>query len=171
MKHNVDMLAKGKGTWKDRVRLIGLSVDQDGEKLKAHIITKGFQNHVEHYHAANGTCTINAQLGAGGIPHVALLNPKGQIVFKGHPSSINLEQAIDDLLEKGESNLCPLEKKEGGAAPEKTKLSKPVSGEKGIEIVADFKKVQKELLADCKDGCEDMQRAFFVLEEEFALNE
>jgi hypothetical protein len=43
------------------------------------------------------------------------LNPKGVIVFKGHPSSINLEKAIDDLLEKGESDLCPLPK-EGEAA-------------------------------------------------------
>lgn len=65
---------------------------------------------MEHYHAANGLCNINSKLGSGGIPHVALLNPKGQIVFKGHPASINLEQAIDDLLEKGESNLCPLPK-------------------------------------------------------------
>jgi len=91
MKHNVEMLAKGKEAWKDRVRLIGLSVDQDANKLKSWIIEKGYQNGVEHYHAANGKCAINGQLGAGGIPHVALLNPNGQIVFKGHPSSINLE--------------------------------------------------------------------------------
>jgi len=91
MKHNVEMLAKDKEAWKDKVRLIGLSVDQDANKLKNWIIEKEYQKGVEHYHAANGKCAINGQLGAGGIPHVALLNPKGQIVFKGHPSSINLE--------------------------------------------------------------------------------
>jgi len=91
MKHNVEMLAKGKEAWKNKVRLIGLSVDQDANKLKSWIIERGYQNGVEHYHAANGKCQINGQLGAGGIPHVALLNPDGKIVFKGHPSSINLE--------------------------------------------------------------------------------
>lgn len=85
-----------------------------------------------------------------------------------------MEKAIDDLLEKGESDLCPLpkdEKKEEAGAPQKKKLNKPVSGDKGAKIVEDFKAVQKVLLAECHDDCSDMQRAFFVLEEEFALNE
>jgi len=107
MKHNVEMLAKGKPEWKDRVRLIGLSVDQDLAALQKLIVDRGYANHVEHYHAANGKCKINAQLGAGGIPHVALLNPDGVIVYKGHPSSIDLEKAIDDLLKSGKSDLCP----------------------------------------------------------------
>ena len=42
MKHNVDMLAKAKPEWKDKVRLCGFSVDQGLDKLKEHIITKGF---------------------------------------------------------------------------------------------------------------------------------
>jgi len=62
MKHNVEMLAKGKEAWKDKVRLIGLSVDQDANKLKSWIIEKGYQNGVEHYHAANGKCAITGNL-------------------------------------------------------------------------------------------------------------
>jgi len=42
-----------------------------------------------------------------------LIDPSGQIVFKGHPASLELEKAIDDLCEKGESELCP--KQSGGA--------------------------------------------------------
>jgi len=91
MKHNVEMLAKGKPAWKDRVRLIGLGGDQNVDTLKNLIVERNYQNHVEHYHHANGKCTINKKLGSRGIPHVALLNPQGVIVYKGHPSSINLE--------------------------------------------------------------------------------
>jgi len=88
---NVEMLAKGKPAWKNRVRLCGLSGDQDVNKLKTLIVERGYQNHVEHYHHRNGKCTIDDKLGSDGIPHVALLNPQGVIVFKGHPMEIKLE--------------------------------------------------------------------------------
>lgn len=83
-----------------------------------------------------------------------------------------MEKAIDDLLEKGESSLCPMEKKEeGGAAPKRKALVKPIDAGKATEIVAEFKKVQGKIIDECKDDCKDMERAFFVLEEEYALNE
>jgi len=77
MKHNVEMLKKEKPAWKGRVRLIGLGTDQDEGTLSKLIKDRGYHECVEHYWAANGKCKINAQLGAGGIPHVALLNPNG----------------------------------------------------------------------------------------------
>lgn len=60
MKHNVDMLRKAKPAWKDKVRLIGLSIDQDLSALKQLIVDRKYNEFVEHYHAANGTCKINA---------------------------------------------------------------------------------------------------------------
>jgi hypothetical protein len=174
MKHNEEMLAKGKEAWKGKVRLIGLSTDQDRAKLCSHIVSKGYEKHVEHYHAQNGTCKINEQLGAGGIPHVALLNPKGEIVFKGHPSSINLEKAIDDLLEKGESSLCPKPSAGGEAADDDEEEDKPGAafpGDAGA-FVTNFKAKVNEMIkdADLVKSCEGFQRAFFVLEEKSFFN-
>ncbi len=58
MAHNQEMLSHNKATWGDRVRIIGLSLDQDLQKLRSHIMNKGWAN-VEHYLAANGSCTAD----------------------------------------------------------------------------------------------------------------
>lgn len=164
MKHNEEMLAKQKPAWKDKVRLIGLGTDQGpagADKLCSWIVEKGYEKHVEHYHVANGTCKINDHLGDGGIPHVALLNPKGVIVFKGHPASIDLEKAIDDLLEKGESDLCPAPK--GGEAAEPD-IENPIDGATAEAIVKEYKEHCKNVIDKHQKDFEKAQRAFFVME-------
>lgn len=93
------------------------------------------------------------------------------IVYKGHPSSINLEKAIDDLLEKGESDLCPLPKEGEAAAKgsddeEEPSAGEGFSGDAGA-FVTKFKEKVNELIKDKSivEGCSKLQRAFFVLEE------
>jgi len=118
---------------------------------------------------ANGVCEINGQLGAGGIPHVALLNPKGVIVFKGHPASIDLEKAIDDLLEKGESSLCPLEDSSGAQNENEDGgegAGKTLSAEKCNELLDKFDDTFRKLKGsdEIMKGCKAAQRAFFVME-------
>lgn len=98
MQHNQDMLAK-REDWKGKVRIIGNSIDQDETKLRNHIKTKGWTS-VEHYR--NADSTGSDEFGAEGVPHVALIDTEGKIVFIGHPASRpNLEADID-ALSKGE---------------------------------------------------------------------
>ena len=98
MAHNQEMLTHNKATWGDRVRIIGLSLDQDLSKLRSHIQNKGWAN-VEHYLAANGSCTADQDFEVQGIPHVILVDTNGKIVFKGHPAHRkNLEADINALL-------------------------------------------------------------------------
>lgn len=52
------MLEAKEKEWGDRVRLIGLSIDQDKEKLVSHIEDKKWTK-VEHYHVRNGACTAD----------------------------------------------------------------------------------------------------------------
>lgn len=87
------------------------------------------------------------------------MNPKGVIVFKGHPSSINLEKAIDDLLEKGESDLCPLPKEseaaDKGSADEEAPSGGIYAGDAGAYVEKFTAKVNemindKELVEKCK---------------------
>jgi hypothetical protein len=99
MAHNQDMLTK-RADWGDKVRLIGLSIDNDVTTVKSHVEAKGW-NKVEHYHIRNGTCTADKDHGISGVPHVMLVDTEGKIVYKGHPSSRDLEKDIDALL-KGE---------------------------------------------------------------------
>jgi len=91
------MLEKRGGDWGDRVRLIGLSIDQDYNKLVSHIEEKNWTK-VEHYHVRNGKCTADNEYGVQGVPHVLLVDTNGTIVFMGHPASRKLEEDIDALL-------------------------------------------------------------------------
>ena len=97
MNHNNEMLLKEKETWKDKVRIVGLGTDQGRDALKTRIEERKWTK-VEHYWVSNGQCTVSADMGSGGIPHCLLVDTTGTIVWTGHPSSIPLEDKIDELL-------------------------------------------------------------------------
>lgn len=52
------MLEKRAADWGDKVRIIGLSVDQDMDALKNRIEDKKWLK-VEHYNVKNGVCTAS----------------------------------------------------------------------------------------------------------------
>jgi thiol-disulfide isomerase/thioredoxin len=100
MEHNQHMLETRGADWGDKVRIIGLSLDNEMAALKNHIEAKKWEK-IEHYQISNGVCQADEDHGIRGIPHVLLVDIQGVIVYKGHPASRNLEQDIDALL-KGE---------------------------------------------------------------------
>merc|ERR1712048_224859 len=92
MAHNQKMLEEN--DWADKVRIIGVSLDQAIPPLKARVEEKGWTK-VEHYWRAQNDFK---SWGFSGIPHVALMDKSGKIVYKGHPASGNLEETIKSLL-------------------------------------------------------------------------
>jgi len=111
------MLEENKEKWGDRVRIIGLSIDQDIEKLKSHVTTKGWTS-VEHYHSRNGKNTADKDYGVNGVPHCLLVDTQGTIVFVGHPASRKLEEDINNLLAGGKITGAGTERKGGDDAGE-----------------------------------------------------
>ncbi len=101
MAHNCKMLEERGKDWGDKVRLIGLSIDNSAAIVKKHVEDKNWTA-VEHYHVRTPGCTADKDYGVQGVPHVLLIDTKGKIVFVGHPASRQLEQDIDALL-KGET--------------------------------------------------------------------
>jgi len=99
MAHNQEMLQKRKSDWGDKVRIIGVSIDQSKEKMVEHVNNKGWTA-VEHYHRHKSDCS--EVYGVQGVPHVLLLDTKGRIVFKGHPATRKDLEADFDTLLKGE---------------------------------------------------------------------
>lgn len=96
MQHNVDMIKKNQAEWKGKVRIVGLSIDNEMSAVEEHVKTKDWGN-VEHWHRDKSDCS--KVYGVNGVPHVMLLDKKGKIVFKGHPASRkNLEQDMNDLM-------------------------------------------------------------------------
>jgi len=94
------MLEKRKADWGDKVRIVGVSIDQSKEKMVEHVNNKKW-NSVEHYWRSKSDCS--EVYGVSGVPHVLLLDTKGRIVFKGHPATRKDLEADFDTLLKGEA--------------------------------------------------------------------
>jgi len=119
------MITKNGDTWKEKkVRIIGLSIDNEMNALVKHVKDKEWTG-VEHFHRAKSDAS--KVYSVNGVPHVMLVDQKGVIAFKGHPAGRdNLEQDLNDLAEgkaltgkgvaapAGESCKAPAEEKDDG---------------------------------------------------------
>ena len=54
MQHNEDMVKKNKGTWGDKVRIIGVSINKTKDEVPPHLKTKGWDT-IEQFHRASST--------------------------------------------------------------------------------------------------------------------
>merc|ERR1711998_632671 len=109
MAHNQEMLDKNGEAWKDKVRIIGLSIDQGAEAVVKHVEDKKWGS-VEHFWRATSKCSETYSV--RGVPCVMLIDKSGKIVFKGHPAGRpDLEKDLNDLAEGKELSKAGQEKK------------------------------------------------------------
>jgi len=104
MQHNQDMLTKRRADWGDKVKIIGISIDQTADAVVKHCEAKGWNKPI-HYHRAKSDCSD--QYKVSGVPNVMLIDTTGKIVFKGHPANRSDLEADFDALLKGESITGP----------------------------------------------------------------
>uniref|UniRef100_A0A7S3IZY9 Thioredoxin domain-containing protein n=1 Tax=Strombidium inclinatum TaxID=197538 RepID=A0A7S3IZY9_9SPIT len=170
MAHNQEMLTKRKADWGDKLRIIGISIDQTAEPVVKHVEAKGWAD-VEHYHRAGSSCSN--QYGIKGVPHVILVDTKGKIVYKGHPAQRKDLEADFDTLLKGEAITG-----EGTAPAEGAGDSAEADpGFSALDFAAvnkevdDFEEVGKALQQDPKvqEAAKTLMRAFcvYLLREKF----
>jgi len=96
MAHNEEMLKKRAADWGDKVKIIGISIDNTAEAVVKHVDAKDWNRPI-HYHRAQSDCS--KQYSVNGVPHVMLVDTTGKIVFMGHPASRpDLEKDFDTLL-------------------------------------------------------------------------
>lgn len=162
MAHNQEMLVKNTGTWGDKVRLVGMSIDNTADAVKSHVEAKGWGN-VEHYHVRNGRCTADKEYGVQGVPHCLLLDTAGKIVFIGHPASRNLEQDINDLL--AGKTISGAGTTAAGGDDEDGQPSKKCSAAEVGALIEGFKTTAKGIMEDAevKAAVKGAPRAFLVL--------
>ncbi len=93
------MLEKNQEKWKNKVRIVAVSVDEDKEVIKQRVNTKGW-NKIEHLTLLGwkGDHPLIQNFNIQGIPFVCLVNKEGKIDYIGHPSKINLQQRINQLF-------------------------------------------------------------------------
>ena len=65
--------------------VVGVTGEAAHDKTERFIAQTGMKAHVVY---EPGLASMKAY-GFGGFPSTALVNPKGKVVFKGHPSSLN----------------------------------------------------------------------------------
>jgi len=171
MAHNQKMLEEKGAAWGDKVRIIGLSIDQDKNKLREHVESKKWTS-VEHYFRAGSDAS--AVYSVRGVPHVMLLDKNGTIVFKGHPAGRTLEADIETLLAdkplEGDNVFTGAKKEDGADATDNKDAGIP-EGAKDVDAEAinaeidAFKAVGEELQKDeeMKKHAKSMQRAFCVM--------
>lgn len=82
------MLEHNGDKWGDKVRIIGLSIDDTYDIVASHVKSKKWTT-VEHYQ--KGVSESPDIYGVSGVPHVVLVDTSGTIVFMGHPAERNLE--------------------------------------------------------------------------------
>ena len=98
MAHNQHMLEAHGARWGDKVRIVGISIDQTAEAVVKHVKAKKWDK-VEHFHRSGSSASED--YGVSGVPHVVLIDGNGKIAYAGHPASRDLEKDIETLI-KGE---------------------------------------------------------------------
>jgi len=159
MAHNQKMLEENPD-WAGKIRIIGLSIDQDKEKLKSHVEAKGWGK-VEHFF--RGKSDASEVYGVRGVPHVMLIDKTGKIVFKGHPANRPDLKGDMEKLANGEmpEGLGGAAGGAGGAGDSKSNTT--LSLDDCLKEADVFKnETQDKLLAD-KEAYAGMPRAFCVL--------
>lgn len=100
MQHNQDMLTKRGSEWGEKLKIIGISIDQAKDTVAKHVDSKGWTS-VEHYWRGESDCST--VYGVQGVPHVMIIDRNGVIAFKGHPATRqDLEKDFDQLLNTDE---------------------------------------------------------------------
>ena len=95
------MLEKNEQDWKDKVRIVAVSVDETKESTKARVEKKGW---IKMTHLTllgwQGEHPLIKDFQIEGIPFVCLVDKFGKTNYIGHPMKINLEKRIKELLEQ-----------------------------------------------------------------------
>lgn len=165
MGHNQEMLETHGAKWGGKVRLIGLSIDNEAGTVKSHVTAKKWTN-VEHYHVRNGKCTGDKEWGVAGVPHVAIVDTKGKVVFMGHPANrSDLVQDFNDLLEGKAITGKGCEAATGDGDDDGEEFKANCEEGDVDSAVAKFNELSTELLQidSTKEACAGMPRAFCVL--------
>lgn len=155
------MLEERGKNWGERVRIIGLSIDNTVEIVKTHIESEAKKWYsVEHYHVRAPDCTAEQDYGVQGIPHALLIDKLGKIVFMGHPASRELEKDIEALL-KGEIIVG-----EGTSSDYNSKLEPQIDESKVTAATSEFIKNSKSFMKANSEECSKLMRGLVVLVDE-----
>lgn len=98
---HTDEMAKRRTDWTDRVMVVGVSTDDDLDKVQAHVAKRGWNAALQAWSGphVNGGSSASRAFGVKGIPAAFLIDGDGTLRWAGHPGDVDLEAEIDRLVD------------------------------------------------------------------------
>ena len=101
--------------WKDRVVVVPVSIDDESEQAKKHLIDRGWTHLTPYWTGAEGKLSFEAPamqaFVVNGVPTSFLIDPQGKILWRGHPmgkdNGKTLEESIEAALSPSPANAEP----------------------------------------------------------------
>jgi|GEM_PF-3056734 len=103
-----ELAGKKRDRWGDRVQLVSISVDQDREAAGTHLRTRGWfstQTLIDMPISSSSPQGVSLPSVVArdyvitGVPTCLLINRRGEIVFRGNPTTIHLAEEIEQLMQ------------------------------------------------------------------------
>ena len=99
MEHNQEVMTKRAADWKDKAVIIGVSIDDDLDTIKAHVKKKGWTAPLQTWVSGGWKSSAAKAYNISGVPTAFLIDKDGIIQWMGHPGLFRTEKRIDDLIE------------------------------------------------------------------------
>jgi thiol-disulfide isomerase/thioredoxin len=85
--------------WKNRVKLLSLSLDSDEKKLRKHLADRGWTNTVNTWAGPGAWEAESAKaFRIQGVPTTYIIGADGKIIVAGHPAGMRIEETITASL-------------------------------------------------------------------------
>ncbi len=89
--------------WKDRVVVVPVSIDDESETAKKHLIDRGWTHLHTYWTGAEGKTSFEAPamkaFVVNGVPTSFLIDAEGKILWRGHPMSNEGGQTLEDRID------------------------------------------------------------------------
>jgi thiol-disulfide isomerase/thioredoxin len=100
----LDHVVAEKGdAWKDRVAVVPVSIDDESETAKKHLIDRGWTHLNTYWTGAKGKVSFEAPalqaFVVNGVPTSFLIDGQGKILWRGHPMSNDGGKTLEDRIE------------------------------------------------------------------------
>ena len=85
--------------WKDRVKIIALSIDDQLREARVHLAKRGWTNSFNTWAGPGGWMSAPAkQFRLHGVPTFYVIDTQGKVVYAGHPMGLQVTNVIARLL-------------------------------------------------------------------------
>jgi hypothetical protein len=101
-----ELAAQKRDSWRGRVVLVPLSIDERREEVALHVKRRAWDQLDHYWTGAEGSKGWNASaiqaLGVEAVPRMFIINRDGRIVWRGHPAdpSLDLVARLEGLINK-----------------------------------------------------------------------